>query len=107
MSDIQPRSRSGEKHSSAKSEATTPATTNAGLARSGWRLSQLISVALVAVALSYFAMDQRKDAKGVEGPYALCSTEGKQIYTVDADNSRVECVVVNGAHIVDTGSLRA
>ncbi|KAI4521922.1 amidohydrolase 3 [Schizophyllum commune Loenen D] len=52
-------------------------------------------------------MDLRKDAKGVEGPYALCSTEGKQIYTVDADNSRVECVVVDGAHIVDTGSLHA
>ncbi|KAL1665932.1 amidohydrolase family-domain-containing protein [Schizophyllum commune] len=105
MSDIHPRSRSGKKHSSAKSEATPPATTNAGLLRSGWRLPQLISVALVAVALSYFAMDLRKDAKGVEGPYALCSTEGKQIYTVDADNSRVECVVVNGAHVVDTGSL--
>ncbi|KAI5889720.1 uncharacterized protein SCHCODRAFT_02510687 [Schizophyllum commune H4-8] len=51
-------------------------------------------------------MDPRKDTKGAEGPYALCSTEGKQIYTVDADNSRVECVVVNGPHIVDTGSLR-
>lgn len=39
------------------------------------------------------------------GPYAICSQDGKRIYTVDEHNSKVQCVVVQGPHILDTGSL--
>lgn len=37
--------------------------------------------------------------------YALCSQDGDRIYTVDANNTNVACVVVRDAHILDTGSL--
>lgn len=39
--------------------------------------------------------------------YALCSREGDFIYTVDQNNTNVQCVVVQGAHISHTGSLCA
>ncbi|THV06783.1 hypothetical protein K435DRAFT_848853 [Dendrothele bispora CBS 962.96] len=37
--------------------------------------------------------------------FALCTPEGNNIYTVDADNSRTQCVLVHKARIVKTGSL--
>lgn len=40
-------------------------------------------------------------------PYAVCSHDRPAIYTVDAENSIVECIVVNGSTIVDAGSISA
>lgn len=38
-------------------------------------------------------------------PYILCSLPGtQQIYTVDHDDSKVECMAVRGNFIVDTGA---
>ncbi|KAK7057396.1 putative amidohydrolase YtcJ [Favolaschia claudopus] len=37
-------------------------------------------------------------------PYALCSSEAK-VYTVDAQNSQTQCIVVAEGHIASTGSL--
>lgn len=38
--------------------------------------------------------------------YALCSPSGTaKIYTVDADNSVVECAYVNGERFADVGTL--
>lgn len=37
--------------------------------------------------------------------YALCSPGAPKIYTVDGENTQVECFVVRDAHFVDTGSL--
>lgn len=38
--------------------------------------------------------------------YILCSPPGTaKIYTVDDRNSKVECLVVDGENIVDTGTL--
>ncbi|KAF9451279.1 hypothetical protein P691DRAFT_699657 [Macrolepiota fuliginosa MF-IS2] len=39
------------------------------------------------------------------GTYALCSQDGNHIYTVDANNTKVQCVVVRDSHILGTGSL--
>lgn len=39
-------------------------------------------------------------------PYALCSSDGLKIYTVDATNSQAQCIVVHEAIIVDSGLLR-
>jgi hypothetical protein len=36
--------------------------------------------------------------------YAICSEQDK-IYTVDANNNRVQCIVVQDAYITDIGSL--
>lgn len=37
--------------------------------------------------------------------YALCTPDGKNVYTVDASNTRTQCILVHKALIVDTGSL--
>jgi hypothetical protein len=39
--------------------------------------------------------------------YAICSKEGRKIYTVPEDEGvgAVECVVVGGKEVMDTGSL--
>lgn len=41
---------------------------------------------------------------GLPHNYALCSTENN-IYTVDERKPRVECIVVRGRDILDTGSI--
>ncbi|TRM69760.1 amidohydrolase family-domain-containing protein [Schizophyllum amplum] len=102
MSDNRQRSRSGEKLSS-PDEAIPRATASAGPTRSGWRVS--LPVAAAALAVSCIAIYISKQAPLKDGPYALCSREGKNIYTVDQENSRVQCIVVDGAYVVDSGSL--
>ncbi|TFK70067.1 hypothetical protein BDN72DRAFT_767082 [Pluteus cervinus] len=37
--------------------------------------------------------------------YALCSSDGQNIYTVDEHNSRVQCILVSGPHVIKTGSI--
>ena len=37
--------------------------------------------------------------------YALCSRRPDGVYTVDQHNSQTQCIVVQGAFIVETGSL--
>ncbi|KAH7915226.1 amidohydrolase family-domain-containing protein [Hygrophoropsis aurantiaca] len=37
--------------------------------------------------------------------YAICSRKGSAVYTVDEDNSVVQCLVIQQSFIVDTGSL--
>jgi hypothetical protein len=38
--------------------------------------------------------------------YALCSSEGNKIYTVDKHDTTAQCVVISKDRIVDVGSLR-
>ncbi|KAF9467258.1 amidohydrolase family-domain-containing protein [Collybia nuda] len=45
--------------------------------------------------------------KAVSDPYyALCSRDGKGIYTVDAQNTQTQCIVIRGSYIIDTGLLQ-
>ena len=37
--------------------------------------------------------------------YALCSRRPDGVYTVDQHNSQTQCIIVQGAYIVETGSL--
>lgn len=60
-----------------------------------------ILVALAVFALS-FLFKERLDSV-VPKTYAVCSKEGS-IYTVDESKPRVECIVVHGSKIIDTGS---
>ncbi|KAF8626850.1 hypothetical protein AX15_004675 [Amanita polypyramis BW_CC] len=46
-------------------------------------------------------------ASALSATYALCSSDGNGIYTVDQHNSQVQCIVVRRNHIVDAGSLRS
>ncbi|EMD37766.1 hypothetical protein CERSUDRAFT_114429 [Gelatoporia subvermispora B] len=41
----------------------------------------------------------------ISSSYALCTPNGANIYTVDDSNPRVQCLVVQGSHFVDAGSL--
>ncbi|PPQ71871.1 hypothetical protein CVT24_006887 [Panaeolus cyanescens] len=57
---------------------------------------------IVAVALLAYYTRQPSDY------YAVCSSDGeKAIYTVDANNSVVQCMLVHGPDIVDTGDLES
>ncbi|KAJ7679556.1 amidohydrolase family-domain-containing protein [Mycena polygramma] len=59
-------------------------------------------VSVLAVYLSGILFSPSKHA----GYYALCSPKGT-IYTVDSNNTKVECIVVNDSVIVTTGSIAA
>ncbi|KAG5641829.1 hypothetical protein DXG03_004132 [Asterophora parasitica] len=61
-------------------------------------LFALFSAGALYLRYSYFV--SKKEA------YAVCSRgDRKGIYTVDANNSQVECMVVRGVRVQDTGSL--
>lgn len=56
-----------------------------------------------------YTVDNLKGGKPLPEWYAVCSKDGKKVYTVPADvgggSGAVECVVVGGKEVVDTGSL--
>lgn len=79
--------------------------------RTNWARVTLAVTAVVAyyVALPFLwpylrdreGMSPHEDAK----PYAVCSAQPDGVYTVDAQNTVTQCVVVQGELIADTGSL--
>ncbi|KAF9264200.1 hypothetical protein L218DRAFT_1028925 [Marasmius fiardii PR-910] len=62
---------------------------------------------LGAIGIAYYlrAQPTRITTGAPSGTYALCSSEGNKIYTVDDKNSVVQCIVVHRSRIFDTGSL--
>ncbi|KAI0093329.1 amidohydrolase family-domain-containing protein [Irpex rosettiformis] len=62
---------------------------------------------LVSLALSttYFYLHYHAFSEPYGPDYALCSPNGAKIYTVDADNPKVQCIVVQNGYFVDAGSL--
>lgn len=71
------------------------------------------SVGICALALLVYTFHGRggsgNGSGGYRAPpetYALCSRDGNHIYTVDAQNSKTQCIVVHESFIVDTGVLR-
>ncbi|KAF9474742.1 hypothetical protein BDN70DRAFT_884495 [Pholiota conissans] len=60
-----------------------------------------------AICLSFVAYHVTTQPEHVSPQtYALCSKEGQRIYTVDENNTSVECIVVHGARIADSGDLK-
>lgn len=51
-----------------------------------------------------FILGRKNAARRIPDSYALCS-EGNDIYTVDEKNPQVQCLVVHGSRILDTGSI--
>lgn len=71
--------------------------------RARWTvLGGLLTIALVFSGLNMLLVDQSSLTSSTD--YAMCSAS-HDIYTVDESQPRVECVVVEGPRIVDTGSL--
>ncbi|KAG6832492.1 hypothetical protein H0H87_001417 [Tephrocybe sp. NHM501043] len=66
--------------------------------------SQLVVTAVVLLLSAAIFIDPGS-IKTVSNSYALCSTEPLGVYTVDAENSQTQCIVVEGAYIADRGSL--
>ncbi|KAI0351006.1 hypothetical protein OH77DRAFT_1411838 [Trametes cingulata] len=65
-------------------------------------------LALASLALSYFAYTKFYDLQrphALSESYALCSREGAQVYTLDPENPRAQCLVVHGSKFTSTGSL--
>jgi len=66
------------------------------------RLLYVTSVILSMLCLAYVGGRERTP---LPDAYALCSRSGAHIYTVDLDHPRVQCMVVQGSHIVDVGAI--
>jgi hypothetical protein len=60
----------------------------------------------VAVALSTLAYLSPRDDSNISGTYAVCAGKRKGIFTVDEQNIQVDCMLVEGPYIRDSGSLR-
>ncbi|KAF8441416.1 amidohydrolase family-domain-containing protein [Boletus edulis BED1] len=76
--------------------------TQSSLSTSSIALSVLIVSSLVTSAL--FWLYTQVPPASVDA-YAVCSRFGQRVYTVDDDNSAVQCLVIRDEFIVDTGSL--
>lgn len=61
----------------------------------------------VALALCLWLYSRRRTGILAVLPetYALCSPNGSNIYTVNAKNQKVQCIVVEGSKVIDMGSL--
>jgi len=59
-----------------------------------------------AVALSTLAYFSPRDDSNISGMYAVCAGKRKGIFTVDEQNTQVDCMLVEGPYVRDTGSLR-
>ena len=74
-----------------------------GAAKPAPPIRSLFAVFVTTLIVS-LAMRMLKLKSALPRNYALCSTES-EIYTVDERKERVECIVVGGENILDTGSI--
>ena len=98
-----------EKPPSSRDTPVNPAQSPShGVPNASTRTSKLL-VAIISLTLtSYFAYNKLGNIgqpTSLSEPYALCSREGAHIYTLDAKNPRVQCLVVNGSKFTLSGSL--
>ncbi|KAH8119350.1 amidohydrolase family-domain-containing protein [Phellopilus nigrolimitatus] len=63
----------------------------------------LAGSALLATASWMYTSSVEDDA--LQESYALCSPNGRAIYTVDDNNSKVQCLLVHNDRILETGSF--
>ena len=64
-------------------------------------------ILMAATVLSFVAYQVTRQETYLPASYALCSSEGTNIYTVDENNTSVECVLIHNSRIVDSGDLGA
>ena len=104
MADLRLRSQSSspkpitEKAANGDSVVPIPAPRTHLLIRLLYVTSAILSVYCVAI------VGGRRRAP-LSDAYALCSRSGANIYTVDPDYPRVQCMVVQGSYIVDVGAI--
>ncbi|KAJ7594738.1 amidohydrolase family-domain-containing protein [Mycena floridula] len=66
-----------------------------------WRVLLLLT-ALFVTGIIFLAP---KPLASFESAYALCSPDGNNIYTVNQDNLRVQCVLIHDGRVLEYGSL--
>ncbi|ESK89828.1 amidohydrolase 3 [Moniliophthora roreri MCA 2997] len=81
----------------------TPAHTNSVSKRTR-RIGRKRLCAVVLLAVILWAGVSFYHRKSQEKGYALCTKEGHKVYTVDKENTVVQCIVVEGTGIVGTYS---
>lgn len=59
----------------------------------------------VASGILAYLMSTKLTTSTLPETYALCSRQSNGVYTVDQHNSQTQCIVIQGAYIVETGSL--
>lgn len=64
-----------------------------------------LKIGVVATIFSFVVYYVLHSDTQLPETYALCSSDGRNIYTVDNDNTIVECILVHKSHIADTGNL--
>jgi len=87
--------------SSAKDSQTKYGAKGNSSTQNTWSWKLLL--ALIPIFFALYATT--RPSKSLPTSYALCSNHAGGIYTVDGNNTRVECIVVDGPYIVNTGSL--
>jgi hypothetical protein len=70
-----------------------------------WTFFGLVVVSLTMSLILFKLYPSESEQEYFVPSYALCSPGGRQIYTVDQSNTRVQCLVVHRSLIFDTGSL--
>lgn len=65
------------------------------------------ALAYLAVGAAYLALKKINGPAPLPDTYGLCSKDGADIYTVDPEKPRVQCIVVEGARLIDRGSMGA
>ncbi|KAG6813680.1 hypothetical protein H0H92_008528 [Tricholoma furcatifolium] len=75
------------------------------VASSSSKFSSQLWLATLVLLISIFIFIDPRPLKVVSDSYALCSKDGNKVYTVDSENSRTQCIVIQGSFIADRGSL--
>jgi hypothetical protein len=68
-------------------------------------LTRLLYVSSAVLSMLCLAYVSKQERTPLPDAYALCSRSGAHIYTIDPDYPRVQCMVVQGSHIVDVGAI--
>ncbi|KAH9484702.1 Protein LONG AFTER FAR-RED 3 [Psilocybe cubensis] len=63
---------------------------------------RIVATTVVLLFATWYAF---KGDKHLPQIYALCSLDGRKIYTVDSSNSVVQCVLIHKSHVAATGDL--
>ena len=66
---------------------------------------KLVAIAVLLAVVSLVYRRSRNDNKALPKSYALCSSAGAVIYTVDSENTVTQCLLVHDSRILHAGSL--
>ena len=89
--------------SSKETDKHTPSSGSEPKASPGPTFFWPLLLGAISIVVAYFLT--RKNQQTLPEVYALCSEQGNSVYTVDYNNNKAQCVVVNGSNIADIGSL--